>query len=191
MDKKVIALIVVVVIVVGAYAGYYAYATMVLQPEDLKVFKEELDAASNLTIDTGITDSQISTIESSNVLASIPQTTRDELANNLTSGSNTVKSTLETAKKDFTGNREIASRYDWILKSDVANNIRLAYDQKMIDLIDQMLANMDKQATDIKNGDTVAYANDLREFNKLASEYNSYVQKTKEYLQQIVNKLGG
>ena len=50
---------------------------------------------------------------------------------------------------------------------------------------------MDKQATDIKNGDTVAYANDLREFNKLASEYNSYVQKTKDYLQQIVNKLGG
>ncbi len=191
MDKKVIALIVVVVIVVGAYAGYYAYATMVLQPEDLKVFKDELNSASNLTIDTGITDSQISTIESSNVLASIPQTTRDELANNLTTGSSTVRSTLEASKKSFTENRDIASRYDLILKSDVANNIRLAYDQKMIDLINQMLANMDKQATDIKNGDTVAYANDLREFNKLASEYNSYVQKTKDYLQQIVNKLGG
>lgn len=193
MDKKVIALIIVAVIVVGAYASYYAYATTVLMPEDLKVFKQDLEKLSNKSETSTIKESDINTIESYNALSLIPQSTRDQMADNLTNYKNneSKKAELEEAKQNFTTNRYIASRYDLILKGDVANDIRSVYDQKVIDLLDKMLANIDKQATDIRNGDSKAYANDLREMINLMNEYEAWRQQAIGYLQDIVTKLGG
>ncbi|MCE5214112.1 MAG: hypothetical protein LLF83_05270 [Methanobacterium sp.] len=191
MDKKVIALIIVAVIVVGAYGGYYAYATMVIQPEDLNTFKDELSGLSSGNNSTGISEDQIVLIESNNALTLISQSQREAMAANLTAASGSGKAMLEEVKENITSNQNKASRYDIILKSDVANDIRAVYNQKILDLTNQMIANLDKQATDIKNGDTAAYVNDLREYNKLVNEYNAWRQQAIGYLQDIVNKLGG
>jgi len=43
MDKKYWALT-ILVLVVGGYASYYAYAMTILVPKDLKTFKDELEA---------------------------------------------------------------------------------------------------------------------------------------------------
>ncbi|MDD1774103.1 MAG: hypothetical protein LUQ24_01085, partial [Methanobacterium sp.] len=166
MNKKVLALIIVAVVVVGAYASYYAYATMVLMPEDLKTFKDELNSASNFNL-TEIPESQINMIEDYNALSLMPQSTRDEIAENITNGTDSLKQNLTELNQNFTSNMNKAQRYDLTLRGDIANDIRLAYDQKMIDLTNQLLANVNKQATDIKNGNSTAYANDLREYNNL------------------------
>lgn len=193
MNKKTIALIIVLVVIVGGYASYYAYASMVIIPEDLKTFQSELDAASKPFINESQLkemENQADTIENYNALSLIPQSERDKIAENLTV-SESGKAELEEIKQNFTSNRNTASRYDLLFKGDVANNIRLAYDQKIFDIINQMIANLDKQKTDIKNGDSTAWANDLREFVKLARELNTYQEKIKPYLQDIVNKLEG
>lgn len=179
--------------IVGGYASYYAYASMVIIPEDLKTFQSELDAASKPFINESQLkemENQADTIENYNALSLIPQSERDKIAENLTV-SESGKAELEEIKQNFTSNRNTASRYDLLFKGDVANNIRLAYDQKIFDIINQMIANLDKQKTDIKNGDSTAWANDLREFVKLARELNTYQEKIKPYLQDIVNKLEG
>lgn len=62
----------------------------------------------------------------------LPQSTRDEMANNLTNSSDSVKSELEEVKQNFTERRDKAQKYDLIFRGDIADEIRLTYDQKVM-----------------------------------------------------------
>lgn len=195
MDKKVIALILLAVVIVGGYASYYAYATIVIIPEDLKTLKEELDAASTPFInESSIEDLEYyaNVIESYDALSLMSQSERDVLAQNLTrSTSGASIEELNRIKQNFTENRDRAQKYDYLFKSDVANDIRMAYSDELFDLVDQLIALNNKMATDIKNGDSQAFANDMREMAKLGRELNNYQEQIKIHLQDAVTKLGG
>ncbi len=195
MDKKVIALIVLAVVIVGGYAAYYTYATMVIIPEDVQLLKEELDAASTPFInesDIESLENSANLIESYDALSLMPQSERDMVAQNITSGiSGASIDQLNKIKQNFTENRERAQKYDYLFKGDVANDIRQAYSDQLFDLVDQMIVLLNKSATDVRSGNSQAFANDLRELAKLAREMNQYQEQIKIHLQDAVTKLGG
>ncbi len=194
MNNKTIAVIAVAAVFVlaaAAYGGYYAYATMVLMPEDKKIFEEELESINSFNESKQISDEQIDLIENYDALSLIPQSEREATADNITSGINSTNEEFEDLKANVTRNQEIASRYDLIFKGDVADDIRSVYNQEIIDLADRILKNIDKQAEDIKKGDSKAYADDLREFNDLYEEYVEWSKVAKEKLQNIVTNMGG
>jgi hypothetical protein len=194
MNKKIIALIVLVVVIAGGYATYYAYASMVLIPEDLKVLKSEFNATSN----PGIPESDIKELENSasmvenyNALSLISQSERNTMAEQITSDIGNYSTIRIELENNFTSNQEIAQRYDLMLKGDVAKELRLAYTNETIAILDQMKNNTEKQAADIKSGDSKAYANDLREFAKLARQLNSNIEQARTHLQNTINQLSG
>ncbi len=194
MNKKIIALIVLVVVIAGGYASYYAYASMVLIPEDLKMLKSEFDATNN----PGIPESEIkalensaSMVESYNALSMVSQSERDSISQQLTSDNGNYSILITELKTNFTANQELAQRYDLLLKADVAKELRLAYTNETVTILDQMKINTEKQAADIKSGDSKAYANDLREFASLSRQLNSNLEQARTHLQNTINKLGG
>ncbi|MGF7119219.1 hypothetical protein [Methanobacterium oryzae] len=192
MNKKILALLIVGVILLGGYVSYYAYATTVMMPEDLNTFKDELNSVSEPFInesDLKDLNNTINLIEKYDALSLMSQSQRNEMAENMTNGIQMDE--LEELKQNFTENRDRAQRYDLILKGDVAQEIRLTYDQEILIIGDELIANINKQASDIKKGDSKAYANDLREFINLNKELESLRQEAKGHLETIVTELGG
>lgn len=184
-----------VVVIVGAYASFYAYASMVLIPEDKKVFKEELSGIGN----SSITDSDISTLESEATqiesidLTIIPADQRKTMADQMRNDPfiTTMNSTIAELKKNVTNNQEIASRYDLLLKGDVANNIRSVYSQELINAMDKMNQIMVALPNDLENGDSKAVANDLRTLAQLGRELKNMSTTSQAKLETVVNQFGG
>ena len=195
MNKKMIALIILVVIVVGAYGTYYTYATTVLMPKDLKVFKSELNTTSEPLIsesDIESIENDANIIENASSLKNVMSSSeRKSSANELRQEMQPAKSQIQDIKDNCTLNRDIAARYDIILKIDAANNLRAAYNEKYMNTTEQMINISDKIATDMENGDNKALANDLREFSTLARQLNNETAEAHSYLQKLVNELGG
>lgn len=194
MNKKIIAVIILVVVMAGAYASYYAYASMVMVPEDLKIFKSELESLSS----PAIPESELKELEESarmienfDALSLASQSERNNIAESMISENENFTNEMQEFRINFTNNREISQRYDLMLKGEVANEIRSAYNYETLDLIDKIKNNTDKQAEDIKKGDSKAYANDVREFVKLAKKLNENLDQTRTHLQNVVNELGG
>jgi len=182
------------VVIAGAYASYYAYASMVMVPEDLKIFESELESLSS----PAISESELKELEESSrmienfdALSLASQSERNNIAEIMISENENFTSEMQEFRNNFTNNREISQRYDLMLKGDVANEIRSAYNYETLDLIDKIKNNTDKQAEDIKKGDSKAYANDVREFVKLAKKLNENLDQTRTHLQNVVNELGG
>lgn len=194
MNKKIIALIVLVAVIVGGYASYYAYASMALLPADLELFKDEVEATSSPGIPESVItemENSASMVESYNGLSMISQNERNNVAEQMTGNNGNYTKMMKELKNNFTTNQDIALRYDVLLKGDVAQEIRLAYTNETLSLIDQIKNNTDKQAADIKNGDSASYAKDVREFAKLARQFNTNAEQAHTHLQNVVNKLGG
>lgn len=194
MNKKIIALLIVVGVIVGGYASYYAYATTVLMPEDLKVFKGELEVTSGPMVP----ESEITTMENSadmiekyDGLSLVPQSERNTVADQLIGGTENITVMMKEFDNNLTLNRNIAMRYDLLFKGDVGNEIRLIYDNDTLNLAKQLESNVNKQAEDIRKGDSKAYANDLRESAKLFRQFNAQLEEAHNHLQILVNKLGG
>jgi uncharacterized protein YaiI (UPF0178 family) len=193
MNKKIIVLIVLVAVIAVGYASYYAYASMTLLPGDLEVFKDELEATSSPGIPESVItemENSASMVESYNALSMVSQNERNSVAEQMSDNVNYTKM-MKELKNNFTINHDIALRYDILLKGDVAQEIRLTYTNETLSLIDQIKNNTDKQAADIKNGDSASYANDVREFAKLARQFNTNEEQAHTHLQNVVNKLGG
>lgn len=166
---------------------------MTLFPGDLEVFKDELEATSSPGIPESVItemENSASMVESYNALSMVSQNERNSVAEQMSGNGNYTKM-MKELKNNFTINHDIALRYDILLKGDVAQEIRLTYTNETLSLIDQIKNNTDKQAADIKNGDSASYANDVREFAKLARQFNTNEEQAHTHLQNVVNKLGG
>ena len=195
MNKKMIALIVLMVMVIGVYGAYYTYATTVLMPEDLKTFESELNATSEPVIsESDITsmETNATLIENAPSLKNImPSSDRQSSANGLRQQMAPVKSEMQEIRQNLTTNRDIAARYDLILKGDTAKNIRATYNDDYINTADQMMKIDDNIATDLENGDNKALANDMRELSKIARKFNNETAEAHTNLQKIVKEMGG
>lgn len=195
MDNKKLALIILVVVVVGAYASYYAYASMVLIPEDKKVFKDELASLGNVSssdADIAQMEQAASQIESID-LTVIPAAERKTLADQMRSDPffTTWNASIAELKQNITRNQEIASRYDLLLKGNVANNIRSIYSQDLVAKVEALGPIFEKIPNDLEKGDGAAYARDVRELAKSMKELQQQLIISKAKLETVVNELGG
>jgi hypothetical protein len=185
-------LFVLLIVIFGVYGSYYLYAETTLVPEDLKVFKSDLKKMTDQP-DT-FNESEINSAEAKMVemengpsLTIIPKNERQMMANKIRE----QKSTLGEVKQNITREYDRAFKYDLLLKGNIANEIRSAYDKNITNLIDEINNNTDKMANDFENGDNQAYVNDFRNLNKLSIKLHNYMVNSKTQLQNIVNQLNG
>ncbi|HIH61262.1 MAG TPA: hypothetical protein HA298_01035 [Methanobacteriales archaeon] len=193
MDKKYWALIIVLVLVVGGYASYYAYAMTTLVPKDLKTFKDDLKAME----EPFITPSEIKEMEEIRSMLEgvdlkvIPAEERKKIADEIRS--EIPLKELQEFKYNCSSNREdVAFRYDVLLMGDVAKDIREVYSKDVEEKAEKLITLMNKMADDFEKGDTEALKADIDEFIKLGKELENWrVKIGKPGLQRIVEKLGG
>ena len=198
MDKKVLALLIVgvIVLVAGGYASYYAYASVVLIPEDVNTFKSELDSLENGTI---IPESDIKEIENvANQLESgqyvlVSDSERKKVADDMRNDPFFVSlnSSAQEIKNNFTNNQNIASRYDILLKGSVANQIRNIYSDELSNTTDKLIQIAQKLPNDIENGNKTLIIADFREMASIGRQLNNQAAAAKINLQNVINELEG
>jgi hypothetical protein len=192
MNKKLLVLFVLLIVVFGIYGAYYLYAENTLVPEDLKVFKSDLKKMTDQP-DTyneskiNLEESKMAEMENGPSLTIIPKNQRHIMANKMREQKN--NSTTDEIKQNFTREYNRASKYDLLLKGNIANEIRSAYDKNMINLLDEINKNNDKMANDFENGDNKAYVNDLRNVYELSKKLHTYLVNSNIQLKNIVNQL--
>ena len=195
MNKKVVVVIAVIVVALAAYGGFYAYEMTYTVPEDIKVFKSELNAFNGSTPEEDITgiEKMADQIENSSSLTILPLSERQKIATELLnqSGVQQLNTTLNELKQNATNNRKIASRYNLLFRGDVARDIKLVYNEDIISSLDKGVILMDKIGQDIINGDNKAVANDYRELANLLRNVNQQSQDSANRLQHIITRLEG
>lgn len=193
MNKKILALVIFVVIMVG-YGTFYAYEFLYVIPEDVKFFKDELSSIEDGIIpesDINNMEAFANQIQNSPPMNTIPPEERKKIANDMRNDSAPMNSAEKELDYDLTGNQQIALKYDLLLKGNVAKDVRDVYSMQMIYLTENMDKINQKIPTDIENGDNIALANDYREMAKLSREFNALSALAKEKLQNIINNLEG
>ena len=194
MNKRLIVIIAVIIIALGAYGGYYAYATTYLIPKDIELLKDEIKTINESgTYDAEITslDRQADGIENSSLLNSIPLSERQKQANDLENGRGmqSINNTLNELKQNITATKEMALWYNLLLRGDVAAGLNSAYSDEILNTLNSMDPLMNKLAGDLRKGDSKAVAGDLRELADALRIFNTQEQVSVNNLQDVVNKL--
>ena len=194
MNKKLIAIFAVIIVALGAYGGYYAYATTYLIPKDIVLLKNEIKTINESgTYDDEIAylERQADVIENSSLLENIPLTERQKQANNLENGPavQSINKTLNELKQNITNTKEMALGYDLILRGDIATGLESAYSDEIVDTLNGMDPLMDNLASDLRNGNSKAAAGDLRKLAGALRIFNEQEQTSANNLQDVVNRL--
>ena len=194
MNKKLIVIITVIIIALGAYGGYYAYATTYLIPKDIELLKDEIKTINESgTYDDEIAnlEKQADGIENSSLLKSIPLNERQKQANNLENGQSmqSINNTLNELKQNITATKKMALGYDLLLMGDIAAGLNSAYSDEIVDTLNSMDPLMNKLAQDLRNGDSKAVAGDLRELADALRTFNKQEQISANNLQDVLNRL--
>lgn len=187
---------VVILLLLVIYGGFYAFMSVVMVPEDVKLIKDELKSLENATFpESEIKEMETiaNQIQNSPSLKQIPQSERTKMANDMRNDPtiSSMNNTIKEIKENATVNRELAVRYDLIFKGNVANDLRSIYSQQLLDICQNMSNTIQKLPNDIENGDNTAIANDFRELAKLCKEYNIMIAQDKVKLQNMITNLGG
>lgn len=196
MNKSVLAVIIIAVVLVGGYVGFYAYEKNYAMPGDLKVFKEQLSSindTSNMDNEIAALNKTADKIENYSSLKNIPLSERQKIANDLRNSPsiNSSESQFENFRQNVTNNQKIASRYDYILMGNTANDIRGIYGAEMQDTLEKAVNIMNKIPGDFEGGDNKVVANDFRELADTAKTLKSQIEDSKTRLQGVINELGG
>ena len=194
MNKRLIVIIAVIIIALGAYGGYYAYATTYLIPKDIELLKDEIKTINESgTYDDEIAnlEKQADGIENSSLLKSIPLNERQKQANNLENGQGmqSINNTLNELKQNITATKKMALGYDLLLMGDIAAGLNSAYSDEIVDTLNSMDPLMNKLAQDLRNGDSKAVAGDLRELADALRTFNKQEQISANNLQDVLNRL--
>jgi hypothetical protein len=194
MNKRLIVIIAVIIIALGAYGGYYAYATTYLIPKDIELLKDEIKTINESgTYDDEIAnlEKQADGIENSSLLKSIPLNERQKQANNLENGQSmqSINNTLNELKQNITATKKMALGYDLLLMGDIAAGLNSAYSDEILNTLNSMDPLMNKLAGDLRNGDSKSVAGDLRELADALRTFNKQEQISANNLQDVLNRL--
>jgi hypothetical protein len=194
MNKKLIVIIAVIIIALGAYGEYYAYATAYLIPKDIELLKDEIKTINESgTYDDEIAnlEKQADGIENSSLLRSIPLNERQKQANNLENGPavQSINNALNKLKQNINTTKEMALGYGLLLRGDIATGLQSAYSDEMVNTLNNMDPLMDKLALDLRDGNNKAVAGDLRELANALKTFNKQEETSANNLQDVVNKL--
>jgi hypothetical protein len=198
MNKKILALGlgILTVLIAGGYGIFYVYESLYVVSEDLKIFKDELNSVESGIIpesDIKEMETLANQVENSPSMKNIPLQERKKIANDIRKDPFyfSTNSSIGELNSNFTNCRELASRYDLLLKGDVAKDIRSVYSTQMMTLTQNMRITAERIPTDVENGDNAAFARDCREIAKLSRELNAIAIQDKIKLQNIINSIGG
>lgn len=194
MNKRLIVIIAVIIVALGAYGGYYAYATTYLIPKDIELLKDEIKTINESgTYDDEIAnlEKQADGIENSSLLKSIPLNERQKQANNLENGQSmqSINNTLNELKQNITATKKMALGYDLLLMGDIAAGLNSAYSDEILNTLNSMDPLMNKLAGDLRNGDSKSVAGDLRELADALRTFNKQEQISANNLQDVLNRL--
>ncbi len=194
MNKKLLIVIAVIIIALGAYGGYYAYATTYLIPKDIELLKDEIktiNESGTYNDEIASLEKQADSIENSSLLKSTPLNERQKQANNLENGPavQSINNTLNELKQNITTTKNMALGYDLLLMGDVATGLKSAYNDEMVNTLNSMDPLMNKLAYDLRNGNDKAVADDLRGLANALRAFNKQEQVSANNLQDVVNKL--
>lgn len=194
MNRRLVIILAVIVIVLGAYASYYIYATTYLMPKDIELLKDEIKTIN----ESGAYDDEIASlerqadrIENLSLLNNIPINQRQKQANDLENGQGmqSINNTLNELKKNITATKDMALGYDLLLRGDVASSLKSAYSDEIVNTLNNMDPLMNKLAHDLRKGDSKAVAGDLRKLADALRTFNKQEQISANNLQDAVNKL--
>lgn len=194
MNKRLIIVLAVVIIVLGAYGSYYAYATTYLIPKDIELLKDEIktiNESGDYDAEIASLERQADRIENSALLNKIPLIQRKKQANDLENGQGmqSINNTLNELKQNITATNDMAWEYDLLLRGDVASSLKSAYSDEIVDTLNNMDPLMNKLAQDLRKGDNKAVAGDLRKLADALRTFNKQEQISANNLQDAVNKL--
>lgn len=186
-----VVVVILVVVVLAVYGAFYVYATNNIQPDDLKTFQEDLKTIES----TKIPESQINAIsqyadqiENGTSIKELSEEQRNTYSNAM-KPNETVKAEFEKLNTQIDTNQAIATRYAILLKGDIANEIRTAYNTKLVDVRQNMIETQEKAAEDFAAGNNTAVAADLRQYVQYSKEYNKLLTEAKTSLEKLVNQL--
>lgn len=189
--KLLVAIIIIVIAVLAVYGSFYAYATTNIQPQDLKTFEEDLKNIES----TKIPENEINTISNYANKIETGIAIKNLPAEQISTNAAAMKPT-ETDKTDFEKlnnktniNQAIAIRYDFLLKGDIANEIRIAYNTKLVEIRQKMIQTQEQAANDFTDGNNTAVAADLKQYVQYANEYNSLINAAEKSLEKLVQQL--
>lgn len=198
MNRKILALIIFLVAVVGVYGLFYVAVTTVLMPMDLNNFKSELNAMPQLPLNNDSTITQMENaavvMESNPSLKYMSHDQRTEMANQMRNSNSPPPGFLNQNFTDYNNFNSISAlAYEMILKGTISNEINnlSSTTDKMSILANETVTINQKMANDFENGNDKAYADDLRNMANNTKQYNSAMAELKTKLQNIVNQLGG
>ncbi|MEN6291925.1 MAG: hypothetical protein ABFD07_07925, partial [Methanobacterium sp.] len=163
MNKRLIIILAVIIIVLGAYGSYYTYATTYLIPKDIELLNDEIKTIN----ESGVYDAEIASlerqadrIENLSLLNNIPLSQRQKLANDLENGPGmqSINNTLNELKQNITATKDMALGYDLLLRGDVATSLKSAYSDEIVNTLNNMDPLMSKLAQDLRKGDNKAAA---------------------------------
>ncbi|MGB9980028.1 hypothetical protein [Methanobacterium sp.] len=194
MNKRLIIIIAVIITALGTYGSYYAYATAYLIPKDIELLKDEIKTINESgTYNDEITslERQADRIENSSLLNSIPLSERQKQANSLENGQGmqSLNNTLKELEQNITTTKEMSLGYDLLLRGDIAAGLKYAYSDEIVTTLNNMDPLMNKLAQDLRNGNSKAVAEDLRELAGALRTFNKQEQISANNLQDVVNKL--
>lgn len=196
MSRKILALIIFLVAVVGVYGLFYAAVTTVLMPQDLNNFKKELDTMPQLPV---INDSEIAQTENSAALMEsytplkdLSQSQRTTMANQMRNNNFVPPELLNSNFDEYNTyiNYKVLA-YNIAFKGDVSSELKniSSTTEEISSMANKTMTLNQKMATDFENGDDKAYADDLRTLADFMKQYNSKIAELKTQLQNVVNQL--
>jgi len=198
MNKKILAMIIILVAIVGVYGLFYVAVTTVLMPMDLNSFKTDLNAMPQLPVNNNSTindlENSADIIDNNPSLKYMSQNQRTEMANQMRNLNSPPPGYLNQNFTDYTnfyalsvlafkitGKETLATEINNL--SGITNNLSSLTNESTS--IDQ------KSANDFENGDDKSYVDDLRSSANNLKQYNNAMAELKAQLQNIVNQLGG
>ncbi len=196
MSRKILALIIFLVAVVGVYGLFYAAVTTVLMPQDLNNFKNELDTMPQLPV---INDSEIAQTENSAALMEsytplkdLSQSQRTTMANQMRNNNFVPPELLNSNFDEYNAyiNYKVLA-YNMAFKGDVSSELKniSSTTEEISSMANKTMTLNQKMATDFENGDDKAYADDLRTLADFMKQYNGKIAELKTQLQNVVNQL--
>ncbi len=195
MNKKSLALIIVLIAIAGIYGIFYAAVTTVLMPQDLNNYKNELNSMPQDSIknaDIVEMENAAAAMESSSGLKYMSQSQRTSIANDMKNSNALPSDVLNSdwnAYSNFNSYKALA--YSMVFKGELSNKIKdLSNNYKEIsDISMNMTSQTQKAAEDLEKGDNKAYTSDLRKTADFMKQYNAKIEVLRTNLQSIVNEL--
>lgn len=190
MNKKYLALLILIVLLIGSYAAVFAYAKAIMIPHQLKMSKEDLN---NMNMDLNSYNKTNSSVDFGNVdLSMLPASERKKIADQMRSNSNQRLNSINKLSVDSPITDMFAGFYYLVFEGDAATDMKdmAKYyadvennSNKFQDLMGTTLPD------DIERGDTEAVVADNVRMNELLKENQRLNMVARDQTQKFINDL--